>query len=226
MNILQRDKLARVKSGDAREYHLVVDERIANGKTPREAWQGFGALVYLADTCLAAHGQAQPQNPHYVDVITLILQGGIRHEGAPDNGRLLSVGDVRVQAAGEVACAYREVNPHDNESRLLRMWVIAAHAQGDAAPVTGQAAAGRVTRVYGRSAGQTASRPAQTCIDIARLQGGQSLDIDKPALVYVCDGGGFANEDTVVTGALIRSDELTFDATEDTSLVIVHEERC
>jgi hypothetical protein len=105
------------------------------------------------------------------------------------------------------------------------MWVLAGE-RGDASPDhrISQAPAGRASRVYAGPCARGAQR--QTCVDIARLQGGQSLDVDKPALVYVCDGRGFADEDTVSSGTLLRSDQLTFDATEDTCLVIVHEETC
>ena len=48
--------------------------------------------------------------------------------------------------------------------------------------------------------------------------------MNKPALVYVCAGRGFANEDDVSEGSLLRCDQLTFDATQDACLILVHEE--
>jgi hypothetical protein len=48
--------------------------------------------------------------------------------------------------------------------------------------------------------------------------------VDKPALVYVCDGQGFANEEIAGAGTLLRSEQLTFDATENACLILIHEE--
>jgi quercetin 2,3-dioxygenase len=224
MDILLQDKLTPVKSGEAREYRLVFDERIARGEEPAGAWQGLGNLVFLADTRLRAHGQTGLHEQRGIDVVYLLLEGHVRQEGSLQNGGLLAAWDVLIQRAGSEGFSHNAVNPDDTESRLIRMWVLQEQGDAQAACQIRQPPAGRVTRIYGGPAGGTDVLPARTCIDIARLSGGQSLDIDKPSRVYVCTGRGFANEETVAGGVLLGSDQLTFDAAEDSCLIIFHEE--
>lgn len=79
-----------------------------------------------------------------------------------------------------------------------------------------------MTRVYGGDSDQQETFAAQTQIDVARLNGGQSMDINVPFMAYVVRGRGFANESDVAEGDLLRGDELTFDAVEDAQLIIIH----
>jgi len=224
MQILQRDKLTRKKFAGVREYRLVFDGRIAGGQTHADAWQGLGNLVYLADARLVPHGETGRHDHHDVDVISVVLEGCVRHEGSLQHGDILNVCDVQVQCAGSDGFSRNEVNPNDTESRVLQLWLLPGQRQGSAAYRLLQPEQGRVTRVYGGAQGSEAGCSGSTCIDIARLKGGQSLDVDKPALVYVCEGRGFANEDDVCEGSLLRCDQLTFDATQDACLILVHEE--
>jgi hypothetical protein len=81
---------------------------------------------------------------------------------------------------------------------------------------------GGLTRVYGGGEDQQATFAARTLIDIAWLRSGQSMDVDVPFLAYVIRGRGFANEDTVEDGALLRGEQMTFDCAEDTLLILTH----
>jgi len=225
MQILQRDKLTRKKSAGVREYRLVFDERITRDQTQGDAWQGLGNFVYLADARLVPHGETGLHDHHDIDVISVVLEGSVRHEGSLQHGGTLNACDVQVQCAGSDGFSHNEVNPDDTESRMLQLWLLPEQSHGTAAYRLLQPEQGRVTRVYGGAQAPEAGCSGPTCIEIARLKGGQSLDVDKPALVYVCDGRGFANEDDVCEGSLLRCDQLTFDATQDTCLLLVHEER-
>jgi quercetin 2,3-dioxygenase len=224
MQILQRGKLTRKKFAGVREYRLVFDERITRDQTRGDAWQGFGNFVYLADARVVPHGETGLQDHRGVDVISVVLEGCVRHEGSLQHGGTLNVCDVQVQCAGSDGFSHNQVNPNDTESRMLQLWLLPEQSHGTAAYRVLQPEQGRVTRVYG-GAQAPAAGSGPTCIDIARLKGGQSLDVDKPALVYVCEGRGFANEDDVSEGCLLRCDQLTFDATQDTCLILVHQAR-
>jgi redox-sensitive bicupin YhaK (pirin superfamily) len=224
MDILQRDKLKRVGFEGVREHRLVFDARITDGRAPAGAWPGMGSLVYLADARLLPYGATGLQEHRERDVICVMLEGRLVHEGSLEHGKSLAAYDVQVQAGGDAGFSHQELNPDDTENRMIQLWVLAEHRSGAADYHCCRAEPGRVTRVYGGPRDKGATFPSRTCIDIARLNGGQTVDIDKPALVYVCEGRGFANEDSVSGGTLLRCDQLTFDATENACLIIIHED--
>jgi redox-sensitive bicupin YhaK (pirin superfamily) len=224
MDILLRDKLKRGGFEGVREYRLVFDDRIADGRPTAGAWQGFGNLVYLADARLLPHGETRLHEHREIDVISVMLEGRLAHEGSLEHGKSLAAYDVQVQRGGAEGFSHNEINPDDTENRLIQLWVLPDHRGEAAGYCCFRSEPGRVTRVYGGSREQAITIPARTCIDVTRLNGGQTVDIDKPALVYLCEGRGFANEDSVADGTLMRCDQLTFDATENACLIIVHED--
>lgn len=223
MDILQRDKLTRVGFAGVREHRLVVDERIANQQEGDGAWQGLGNFVYLADARFVPHGATGLHSHRDIDVISVMLEGGLVHEGSLEPGNSLVAYDVQVQQAGAQGFSHNEINPEDSENRMIQLWLQPGQKGGAAAYRLFKPGPGSVTRVYGGQAEENAVFPAGTCVDIARLNDGQSLDVDKPAMIYVCQGRGFANEDSVGDGDLLRFDQLTFDATEDALLIIIHQ---
>jgi hypothetical protein len=225
MDILLRDKLKRLRFEGVREYRLVFDDRIADGRAPAGAWQGMGSLVYLADARWLPYGQTGLRERRELDVISVMLEGRLTQESSPGGqGKSLAAYDVQVQAGGGAGFSGNEVNPDGTENRVIKMWVLPEYG-GQVSGCAGlPIEPGRVTRVYGGPQDKGATFPSRTCIDIARLPGGRTVDIDKPALVYLCEGRGFANEESVSGGTLLRSNQLTFDATENAFLIIVHEE--
>ena len=224
MDVLLRDKLRRGGFGGIREYRLIFDDRIADGRVAAGAWQGFSNLVYLADARMVPHGETRLHAHRELDIITVMLEGRLAHEGSLRHGKPLVAYDVQVTRGGAEAVSHAEINPEDTENRLIRLWVLPESTGEAVARRCLRLDAGRVTRGYGGRREPAVTFPARTCIDIARVPGGRTVDIDKPALVYVCEGRGFGNEDSVAGGALMRCNQLTFDATEDTCLIIVHAE--
>jgi redox-sensitive bicupin YhaK (pirin superfamily) len=224
MQILSRDKLARNRFQGVREFRLVRDDRISDA-SPSDAWQGLGQFVYMADACFIPHGQTQPHEHQDIDVISVMLEGRIEHEGSLEHGGSLLPYDVQVQRSGSQGFSHNEINPDDTGNRMLQLWVLPEHSGGPAAYRHYRLENGRVTRVYGGvdTAKDAPVLAAATCIDIARLQEGQSLDVDMPAMIYVCLGRCFVNEETAVEGNLLRDGSFTIDAIEDTLLVIIHE---
>jgi len=223
VEILQRDKLARGGFEGVREYRLVVDDRVANGRKRDESWQGLGNFVYLADARFLPQGETGLHSHRGIDVISVMLDGRLTHEGSMQQGQSLAAYDVQVQRAGGEGFSHNEVNPDDSENRMIQLWVLPERNEGAAGYQCFQLTRGGVTRVYGGLREQDTVFPAGTCIDIARLNGGQSLDVDKAAMIYICTGRGFADEGSAGEGDLLRVDQLTFDATEDTCLIIIHQ---
>lgn len=206
-----------------REYRLVFDKRVTKGQNQNGAWEGIGQFVYLADARFIPAGETRMHNHREIDVISVMLEGRLRHEGSLENGKSLDTFDVQVQRAGAEGFSHNEVNPDDASNRMIQLWVLPEQAGEPAAYKHYQPSPGQVTRIYGGDANQDTAFAASTCIDIARLEFGQSLDIDKPAMVYVCQGRGFADEYDAHEGDLLRADQLTFDAAETCLLILIHE---
>jgi len=223
MEILNRDSLKMTGFEGVREHRLVFDKRVRGEGTQGDAWDGIGQFVYLADARFVPGGETRMHNHKEIDVISLMLEGRLRHEGSLEHGQALEAFDVQVQRAGGEGFSHNEINPDDTENRMIQIWMLPEQQGGPAGYRHYQLSSGRVTRIYGGGADQDTVFAAKTCIDIARLDFGQSLDIDKPAMVYVCQGRGFINEDEAVEGNLLRFDQLTYDAAEDSLLILIHE---
>ncbi len=206
-----------------REHRLVFDRRVVKEQNQYGAWNGIGQFVYLADARFIPAGETRAHNHREIDVISVMLEGRLRHEGSLENGQSLDTFDVQVQRAGGEGFSHNEVNPDDVQNRMIQLWVLPEQADEPAAYKHYQLPSGQVTRVYGGDANQDTVFAASTCIDVARLEFGQSLDIDKPAMVYVCQGRGFADEYDAREGDLIRADQLTFDAADTCVLILIHE---
>ena len=223
MDILNRDSLDKTGFEGVREHRLVFDKRIRGNADQKGAWNGIGQFVYLADARFVPNGETRMHSHKEIDVISIMLEGRLHHEGSLEHGKPLDAFDVQVQQAGSEGFSHNEVNPDDTENRMVQIWVLPEKHTGNAGYRHYQLPSGQVTRIYGGDIEQGADIAAATCIDIARLDFGQSIDIDKPAMVYVCQGRGFVNEDDVAEGDLIRFDQLTYDAAEDSLLILVHE---
>jgi len=223
MDKLNRDSLNLTGFEGVREHRLVFDKRVRGEGPQSGAWNGIGQFVYLADARFVPGGETGMHNHKEIDVISLMLDGRLQHEGSLEHGKSLDAFDVQVQRAGGEGFSHNEVNPDDTENRMIQLWVLPEQSGDAAAYRHYHLSSGKVTRVYGGESNQDTAFPAVTCIDIARLKFGQSLDIDKPAMIYVCQGRGFVNEDEAVGGDLLRADQLTYDAAEDSLLILIHE---
>lgn len=222
MEILYRDKVPMSQFAGVREHRLVTDPRVFAADSAESAWAGIGNLVYLADAHLLAAGETRMHSHREIDVITVTVEGRIQHEGSLEHGQTLAAGEVQVQRAGGKGFSHNEINPDDVENRLIQIWVL-PERNGEAAdyrhyrlPTSG------LTRVYGGEPDQIKTFAAKTLIDIACLKGGQSMDVAVPFLAYLTRGRGFANEDSIAAGTLLRGDQLTFDCTEDAQLILAH----
>ena len=223
MDILNRDSLSATGFEGVREFRLVFDKRVAKEQNQNGAWEGIGQFVYLADARFIPAGETRTHSHREIDVISVMLEGRLQHEGSLENGKSLDAFDVQVQRAGGEGFSHNEVNPDDVSNRMIQIWVLPEQAGEPAGYKHYQLQSAQVTRIYGGDTNQDTVFAASTCIDIARLDYGQSLDIDKPAMIYVCQGRGFADEYDASEGDLIRADQLTFDAAEDCLLILIHE---
>lgn len=222
MDILLRSQRPLRRFAGVREHRLVEDPRAVDPDPDEKGWEGFDSLVYLADARIVAGGATGMHEHQEIDIITLVVEGRVVHQGSLHDGVILQPQLLMVQRGGAEGFSHNEANPDDTPNRIIQLWLL-PEKFGEASEYRlYQIESGAVTRVYGGSDDQQETLSSSTRVDIARLPSGQSIDIDTGYLAYLVTGAGSADEESVSEGTLFRGQQLSFDATEDCVLIIVH----
>ena len=225
MEILKRDSLPEGGFAGLKEHRLIKEPKLFGSQENNDgSWPGIGNFVYLADARFMPHGETHMHNHHEIDVISVMVDGRIKHEGSLENGQDLARDNVQVQRAGGEGFSHNEINPDGEWNRMLQLWVLPEVA-GQAAdykvyePVTGE-----LTRIYGGENNGNTDFPAKTKIEVALLSNGQKIEVNESFLAYVSRGKGLANDEQVEVGDLIRGDAIKFEAMGDVQLIVIHAE--
>jgi len=223
MEILKRDSLNEGGFAGLKEHRLVkAPEIFGSHENDDGSWPGLGNFVYLADARFMPHGETRMHNHHEIDVISVMVDGQIAHQGSLQHGNDLSGNDVQVQRAGGEGFSHNEINPDDNWNRMLQLWVLPEVPGQTAAYKVYKPVAGKLTRIYGGTKKSGTDFPAKTKIDVAVLGNTQQIEVDEPFLAYIARGEGMANNIAVEEGDLIRGDSIKFSASGEVLLVVVH----
>lgn len=77
-------------------------------------------------------GGGFPKHPHQdMEIVTVVLEGELRHEDSMGNGSVIRPGDVQYMSAG-TGVTHSEFNASENEPlHLLQMWVMPARPGGE-----------------------------------------------------------------------------------------------
>lgn len=216
--VLHRDDLQLGGFAGLREHRLVLDPK--TGRRSPGAWPGIGSFVYLADARFMPHGDTEMHPHKEVDVVSVMVDGRIAHEGTLGDGQLLTGNDVQVQRAGGEGFRHNEINPDDAENRMLQLWLFPETPGQPAGYKVYHPKRGETTRVYGGSHGQDETFASETLIEVALLDPSQTAMAAGPFMAYVAVGSGTANGARVGEGDLLRGENLTFEADDKVQLVI------
>ena len=223
MEILKRNSLDEGGFAGLREYRLVKDPKVFGPQENNDgSWPGLGNFVYLADARFMPHGETHMHSHHEIDVISILVDGRIEHQGSLENGKDLSPNDVQVQRAGGEGFSHNEINPDEDWNRMIQLWVLPEVAGQAADYKVYQPVTGKLTRIYGGEEHSPADFPAKTKIEVAILGNEQQVEVDKPFFAYITRGKGIANNEPIVDGDLIRGDSIQFKATDDVQLIVIH----
>jgi len=223
IQILKRDDLTEGGFAGLKEHRLVKEPRLFGPQENNDgSWPGLGRFVYLADARFMPHGETHMHNHHEIDVISVLVDGRISHEGSLENGKDLDKNDVQVQRAGGEGFSHNEINPDDEWNRMIQLWVLPEQPGQPADYKVYQPVTGELTRIYGGDKSSQSDFPARTKIDVAVLKSGQNVTVDEPFLAYITRGNGVANGESINDGSLIRGDALMFEAKDDVQLIVVH----
>ena len=221
MEILHRDNLRRGGFAGLREHQLVMDPEVFGGRSS-QAWSGIGNFVYLADARFFPRGETHMHGHREIDVISVMVKGRITHEGSLENGAEIEENQVQVQRAGGEGFRHNEINPDDAENRMIQIWVTPEVPGQRAGYKVYSPQPGVVTRIYGGSGEQDICFPAKTVIEVAMLAPAEKLMLKGPLMAYLTKGGGTANQQQVGDGDLMRAEELAFEASSPTQLILIH----
>ncbi|AOT10878.1 pirin family protein [Pseudoalteromonas luteoviolacea] len=225
MKILSRDSLQLGGFAGITEHRLVTDSRVFAGRKKPETFEGLGSMVYLADARYLPKGQSGMHPHSEIDVISVVLEGRVSHEGSLEHGKDLVAGDVQVQRAGGEGFSHNEINPDDAPNRMLQIWALPEVAGQPAQYKSYSPKTKGATRIYGGSENQQDTFASATVMDIVHLDNEDSIDINQEALIYVITGQAQLHHNgqqtPVKEGDLISNNAQKMTATAQLQLLVV-----
>ncbi|KZN59148.1 hypothetical protein N473_03050 [Pseudoalteromonas luteoviolacea CPMOR-1] len=225
MKILSRDSLQLGGFAGITEHRLVTDSRVFAGRKKPETFEGLGSMVYLADARYLPKGQSGMHPHSEIDVISVVLEGRVSHEGSLEHGKDLVAGDVQVQRAGGEGFSHNEINPDDAPNRMLQIWALPEVAGQPAQYKSYSPKTRGTTRIYGGSANQQNTFASATIMDIVHLDNEDSININQEALIYVITGQAQLHHNgqqtLVKEGDLISNNAQKITATAQLQLLVV-----
>lgn len=221
IDILHRDDLPLGGFAGLKEHRLVTDSKAWGSHSAPGAWDGLGHFVYLADARFVPKGETTLHPHREIDVISVMVDGRIAHEGSLGHGGQLDTFDVQVQRAGDEGFSHNEVNPDDTGNRMIQLWVLPETPGQPAGYKTYKPGWGTLTRVYGGPADQQDTFDSHTVVDVGLLHSGDTVAAPGDFIAYITKGRGKASGTAVADGDLIRGSNLEFTADEDVQLIVV-----
>lgn len=223
MKLIKRNKLRRGGFAGLRETRLVMSPRLFRGHIESGTSPGLGRFVYLADARFLPKGDTRMHTHHEVDVISVMTEGRIRHEGSLQNGQELTANAVQVQRAGGEGFSHNEINPDDSKNRMIQMWVLPETPDEKASYKTYEAQEHGRTRIYGGPQDQDETFASRTNIDIANINEGEVVEQPGRSLAYVTSGTGKSADEILREGYLVDTRNFKYKALSDSKLILIYE---
>jgi redox-sensitive bicupin YhaK (pirin superfamily) len=225
MEILSKKSLPLGGFAGITEHRLLMDRRVFGRRKAANTFDGIGNFVYLADALYKPRGESHMHPHKEIDVISIMLEGRVHHEGSLKHGQNINAGEVQVQRAGGEGFSHNEINPDSTKNRMLQLWVLPDESGQPAAYKHYSLASNGVTRIYGGKNNQNKTFNSKITIDIVRLCSGESIEFSDEILAYVCKGNAkFSDENNtfnVEDGDLVRSYNTDISATSDVDIVVI-----
>lgn len=223
MKIVKRNILRRGGFAGLRETRLVMSPSIFRSRREAGTSTGIGRFCYLADASFLPHGETRMHTHTDIDVISVMVDGRIKHEGSMENGQELKEDDIQVQHAGSEGFSHNEVNPDNSKNRMIQLWMLPENKEEPASYQMFKAKSGERMRVYGGPPDQDKTFSARTVVDVAYLNAGESVSQSGRSLAYMISGQGICDQEEIVEGDLIETRDLSLKASTDCKLILVFE---
>jgi len=218
MKILHKENLPLGGFAGLKEHRLVVD-KLVGGRG--DTWDGLGNFVYLADAYFDPYGKTRMHPHRELDVISVMLDGSINHEGSLEHGSSISAGQVQVQRAGGEGFRHNEINPNPTKNRMIQLWVLPENHGEKAGYKLYDVEKDKLTKIYGGTKEQSATFDSHTVLEVGQFTNDASIKKEGDFLLYMTGGTALLNEVDVKDGDLIRGSKLDFKATSDNAQVIL-----
>ncbi len=220
--ILQRDSLPLGGFSGLKEHRLVVDTRV--GWSADGAWNGIGNFVYLADARFLPHGETRMHPHREIDVISLMVEGRIDHEGSLEHGSSLPTDHVQVQRAGGEGFKHNEINPDDAENRMIQLWVLPEYAGAKAGFHSYVLEQGKMIRIYGGAQNNGATFDSHTCMEMGMLNPDQQIAYQGEVMLYITRGEAMVGDVMLYDGDLLRGVDVRLQAKTLLQVIVIYEE--
>ncbi len=229
-SIIRRDELHLGGFAGLREHRLVMAPRLWGEHANPGTHPGLGNFVYMADARFNPKGDTRMHHHQEVDVISVMLEGRLMHEGSLEHGQELIAPVVQVQRSGGEGFFHNEVNPDESKNRMLQLWVLPDQAGEKAAYRLYRPAKGRLTRVHGGAEGRSASDGQEltlnnkTLIDVGLLNPGQEIAFEESFVIYFAKGRALADDGSLFSeGDLLSGNHLQLKTESDVHLVVIRQ---
>lgn len=223
IKVLHRNDLTLGGFAGLKEYRLVMSPKLFGSHVNVGTWSGIAGFVYLADANFNPKGETTLHNHQEIDVISVMVEGRINHEGSLENGQGLEVGDVQVQRAGGEGFSHNEINPDNVSNRMLQMWVLPEKKGEPAAYKLYKLGTDKITRVYGGNDNQNETFSSHTVIEVVSLKPAQNFVLDQPFLAYLVTGNATVKNLDLKEGDLFKGEQLNVKVHSDAMFVVIHE---
>ena len=219
MQVLHKESLHLGGFAGLKEHRLVVD-KLVGGRN--DTWDGLGNFVYLADAYFDPYGETGLHPHRELDVISVMLDGSINHEGSLEHGSSISAGQVQVQRAGGEGFRHNEINPNPTKNRMIQLWVLPENKGEPAGYKLYDVEQDKLTQIYGGTKEQSATFHNHTVLEVGKFSKDFEFKKEGDFLLYMTGGTALLNNEVAVKdGDLIRGTNLDFKTTSAYAQIIL-----
>ena len=218
MQVLHKNDLPLGGFAGLREHRLVVDT-LVGGKN--DTWDGIGNFVYLADAYFDPYGETRMHPHRELDVISVMIDGVIDHEGSLEHGSSITAGQVQVQRAGGQGFKHNEINPNHTKNRMIQLWVLPENQGESAGYKLYDIEQNKLTQIYGGSKEQSDTFDSHTILETGRFSKDEHVNKSGDFLAYMTEGEAVVNGTKVKDGDLLRGTDLDFQTTSEHAQIIL-----
>ncbi|MGI9280158.1 MAG: pirin family protein [Endozoicomonas sp.] len=222
METLHFDQLPQGGFAGLKERQFVTDSRVFGDRKKAVASEGLGNFIYLADASFVPHGETGMHPHHEIDVISVMVDGRIHHEGSLEHGKGLEAGMAQVQRAGGEGFSHNEVNPDNTPNNMIQLWVLPEVKGEQSGYKVYTPKSGERTRIYGGIKGDTKHFYSNTVIEVASLEAGQTVEQTGNVMAFLSKGKGLSETKEITAHTLLQGENLSFKATETSQLILVY----
>lgn len=221
MKVLQYQDLPQGGFNGLEERRFVMSPSVFGPRKIPQTFNGLGRFVYLADASFLPFGETGMHPHREVDVISVMAQGEIAHEGSLEHGSHLKNNMAQVQRAGGEGFSHNEVNPSSDRNQLIQIWVLPDEAGEPAGFKTYSFESGTLTPIYGGQKDQDETFYSQTGISVGLAKAGDTFTQEGEVMAYLPRGAALVNGTEVAPQSLVHSEQgIRYEALDEEAQVI------